>query len=385
VSIASEYLEARRKSLEFGFLLRGAWSCFKSRPGTFIIATLLLAFIPGILQLGLGAIPGTDQVPIFISVGAQNLLTFALGQFLFLGFLSLAIKTARGKRAETGDILSQSARFVPGLIVGVLASLGLGVGLFLLVVPGIIFFVASSLAPLYVVDRDMDAIAALEASFDATRGARGRIFGVYFLTGVLGVVVTAASCGLGYLVVFPIWMLVTASVYLVQSESVAPEEPAPGALLIPAALAPRWLEAASLLFLVPPLLVGASPVTAVQLGEIIANTIGVSDYGGIAIGLSFLTGPVFAGLVILLYRRTHYRSALLDEQGAVFGRTESWRGARVAWKDVSGFEITGDGVRLRLQRRPWTRWLGPVVKSDDRLTHEVVLLLEKRGIPRIDE
>lgn len=51
-------------------------------------------------------------------------------------------------------------------------------GLILLIVPGIIFGLRLSLAPYYLVDRKLDVMGAYKASWHATRGHLGKLWGI---------------------------------------------------------------------------------------------------------------------------------------------------------------------------------------------------------------
>jgi hypothetical protein len=106
----------------------------------------------------------------------------------------------------------------------------------------------------------------------------------------------------------------------------------------------------------------------------------IPAWAGISVGLGLYTIPSLSALVLLRHRHVSSRAIDLDDDGVSLGRTETWKGYAVPWRWVEGFRITGNGIMLQVEKEPWTRWLGPTIRCDERLLHDIVVELEKRKI-----
>jgi len=87
------------------------------------------------------------------------------------------LKAVRGERIEIRDIFVVFQRnywnvVIANIVVGVIV----GLGIVMLIVPGIIFAVRLSFVPFLVVDKEMDVMDALRVSWDMTRGHGWQIF-----------------------------------------------------------------------------------------------------------------------------------------------------------------------------------------------------------------
>jgi uncharacterized membrane protein len=96
-----------------------------------------------------------------------------------------AIVILRYMRDERADIREVFSGFQNNYLNIVLANLLVfaivGIGLVLLIVPGIVFGCRLSFVPYLVMDRGLDPVAAIEKSWNMTRGHGWRIFGGFLL------------------------------------------------------------------------------------------------------------------------------------------------------------------------------------------------------------
>lgn len=96
-----------------------------------------------------------------------------------------AIVTLRYMRDERVDIREVFSGFQKNYLNIVLANLLVfaivGIGMVLLIVPGIIFGCRLTFVPYLVMDRGLDPVAAIEKSWNMTRGHGWRIFGGFLL------------------------------------------------------------------------------------------------------------------------------------------------------------------------------------------------------------
>lgn len=116
------------------------------------------------------------------------LVMFAIAYGVFVagpisyGVKWVFLKAVRGERIEIKDIFMVFQKnywnaVVANIVVGVIV----GLGVVMLVVPGIIFACRLAFVPYLVIDREMDVMDALRVSWDMTRGYGWQIFFMGFL------------------------------------------------------------------------------------------------------------------------------------------------------------------------------------------------------------
>ena len=208
-----------------------SWELFRSQPGVLVAS----AVIPGIIGVAFGALGqlvvfggaavfGEDGMVLanFVSV-ALSLTSNLVGLFFWLGQVRIALAVTRGDTAELGMLLEGGPHYLTALLASVLMYVGVFVGVCLLIVPGIIL--SLGLAPyLYViVDRDTDAVASLKAAWALTDGGKLQIFLWMLIMAVITFGVVLVTCGLGLLVIGPMWSIGMALIY--RALSAAQPEP----------------------------------------------------------------------------------------------------------------------------------------------------------------
>jgi hypothetical protein len=117
------------------------------------------------------------------------LVTMALAVVQFGAVTHAAVQQLRGQRARLRDMLATGVRrSLPLAGMMLVGSLAIGVGLFLLVIPGIMLLVVWSVAvPSAVLERN-GPLAALSRSSALTRGHRWQVFAVFLaLVGIVWV------------------------------------------------------------------------------------------------------------------------------------------------------------------------------------------------------
>jgi uncharacterized membrane protein len=164
-----------------------AWARFKLNASVPVVAFLIYTLLTQ--SLGQGPVllmralsPGLDKTAIGALVQFVALVgTMGVGAFLMPGFMRIVLAVARGRQADLGTLFGGGDRFLAmlGLQVSILFVVGLG--FLLLIVPGIIVALGFSYAQFFVVDANLGPFEAMRASWAATRGQRGRIFGFGFV------------------------------------------------------------------------------------------------------------------------------------------------------------------------------------------------------------
>ncbi len=182
------------------------------------IATLPYVFIfwtqPQLMTPTPGAPPQTPQVgpiliPIFVGAALQ-LLSYAV-------IMNGAFQDMRGRKPQIGESLrSGFGRILPILGIAICYEIGITVGLILLIVPGLIWAVAWSLAVPVCVLEKLGPIKSLGRSARLTKGHRWKLFGLGLLFfigsaivgGILAVVGSAVGGLIGSVLVRYVWQAV---------------------------------------------------------------------------------------------------------------------------------------------------------------------------------
>lgn len=86
------------------------------------------------------------------------------------------LKSARGDKIEINDMFEAFKNYWNAVLANLLVSVIVVIGLFLLIVPGIIFYCKLIFTRYLVVDRKMGVIEAVSESWRMTRGHTGEIF-----------------------------------------------------------------------------------------------------------------------------------------------------------------------------------------------------------------
>ncbi len=156
---------------------------------TLLIPAALAIFVPVALING---IIYAGDVSIFGAIIVAAVATIAT-----YWFQGMVVEAARdildGRRDHTvGSLISSVTPVLGPLIVaGILAGLGIGIGLLLLIIPGLFLLtIWAVIAPVIVIERS-DAIAAFGRSRELVRGNGWQVFGVILVLFLLQFVVTA--------------------------------------------------------------------------------------------------------------------------------------------------------------------------------------------------
>lgn len=118
--------------------------------------------------------------------------------FFHTGLVRMYLAAGRGAAPELSAVFSGGSRYLSMLGAMFLYNIIVGIGMLFLLVPGVILALGLGMYPYFVVDREMGAVDALRASWEATTGHKGNLFllGLYsFGIILLGFV----ACCVGFL------------------------------------------------------------------------------------------------------------------------------------------------------------------------------------------
>lgn len=110
------------------------------------------------------------------------------------------LKAVRGERVEIKDMFVVFQKnYWNAVLAKIVVSVIVGLGIVMLIVPGIIFACRLAFVPFLVVDREMDVMDALRVSWDMTRGYGWQIFFMGFMA--IFVVIGGLIClGVGVII-----------------------------------------------------------------------------------------------------------------------------------------------------------------------------------------
>jgi hypothetical protein len=168
-----------------GAIVREAWELYKGHWRTFVPLALIVYIILGLITLVFGLLLGW----LGLVIGA---LASIVGTFWLQGALVEAVRDVRdGKQDLTiGEMFQRVQPRLPALIVaGILAGLGIALGLVLLIVPGLFLLTIWSLIVPTIVLEGKSAGESFGRSRELVKGNGWSVFGVIVIT--IGAVIAA--------------------------------------------------------------------------------------------------------------------------------------------------------------------------------------------------
>jgi uncharacterized membrane protein len=185
--------------------LRFGWKTFRSRPWLFVGSIIIYAAVQFVL-LGIEKFLGSsgEILMVFINLG--------VGTVLAVGLMSLYLKAHDDLKGASFKDMWNLAPFWQYLVTSVVIAIIVILGIFALIVPGIIFALAFSMAPYLVIEKKMWTQKALKESWRLTKGHWLELF----LLGVAMAIINFLGAFLllvGLLVTAPVSMLAMTHVY----------------------------------------------------------------------------------------------------------------------------------------------------------------------------
>ncbi len=195
------------KRFSMGDAVRFGWETVKGNIGFFIIlfiVAFLIQNLPGVIGRYAREFP-IVSLTLFLA-------GWFLGFVVQMGLIKVSLKFCDGTKGKMDDLLSSFDllfKFIAGTFLYGLIIMG---GVLLLVIPGVIWAVKFSLAPYFIVDRNLGPVEALKASSRATEGAKWDLFLFGLLLGLINLAGGLAFI-VGLFVTMPVTMLAYAHAY----------------------------------------------------------------------------------------------------------------------------------------------------------------------------
>ena len=157
-----------------------------------------------------------SELPSGAGLAIVHFMSLVIGPLLHLGYQYMVLRAVREEEASLSDMLASFRHPLSVLGADWLLSLIVAVGVLLLVVPGIVWFVKYMFAGLIVVDRGCTAFDALTESGKITKGYKWPLFtmSLFLLVIVLPLIFLAQAIAS----VSPTWalVLVTATALIIE-------------------------------------------------------------------------------------------------------------------------------------------------------------------------
>jgi uncharacterized membrane protein len=170
-------LEVKIPEPEFSRSFGHGWDTMKKYfPGLLVVLLLLFVF-----SLPVGFLNGIMKRGFSVNA-VSGLINVAYG-IIVLGPISYGatwvfLKAVRNELFKTYDMFMAFQDIWNIVLANLLVSIIVGVGFVLLIVPGIIFACKLTFVPFLVMDKKMEAVAAIKKSWAMTKGYSWTIFGM---------------------------------------------------------------------------------------------------------------------------------------------------------------------------------------------------------------
>jgi uncharacterized membrane protein len=213
-----------------GSAVRFGWETFKRRPWIFVGSCVVIALaylVAGVLVGGLDAATGASpEQPSLIG----SIADLVLGTFVGMGLTAFYLKAHDDVDGVTLSALWHPQPFWSYLGATILMTLGIILGIILLIVPGVIVMLMWLFTTFVVVDRGRGPIEALGESRRITYGYKWRLLGFVLVLALINIA-GAVALLVGLLVSIPVTMLAFTHAYRVLSAKAGLERAVPDASL----------------------------------------------------------------------------------------------------------------------------------------------------------
>lgn len=187
-------------------MFRAAWAVFTKQVWVFIGAA---AFI-GAVSFVFNKIGGNGKDLQSFVIGVVTAVAL---WWLYIGFIRMALTASAGGAIHFKSLFAEQwPTLLQFAIATILTGLIVGIGLILIIVPGVMAQVGLLFGAFFVVDKGMKGIDAMKASWNLTKGHKWQIFYAFLVLTLLNPAGAAIS-GTGLLITVPLTALSLAHPY----------------------------------------------------------------------------------------------------------------------------------------------------------------------------
>lgn len=189
-------------------VLGESWKLFRKQ-WFFFVSTLILLAIVNLVPSFLAEAVSEEN---FIVSLVFRLAGWAINIVTSIGMIKITTGVVSGRIMHYKDLFNGYPRFLSYLLTTIIVGFIVLVGIVLLVIPGIIFALKLQFAVFYAVDQGLGPIAAIQASWRATKGNVLRVLGLDLMISIISLLGLLVFM-VGLLVAVPIGLLAVAVAY----------------------------------------------------------------------------------------------------------------------------------------------------------------------------
>jgi MFS family permease len=171
-------------------ILRESWGLYTKFFTRFFVIAAIVYLIVNLVNALVGSLVGNGSgVPVLLAL--LTAVVSLVGTFWLQGALVSAVDDVRDGRIDStvGEVFERARPYLGKLIVaGILAGLGIAVGLVLLIVPGLILLTWWSLIVPVIVIEGKGVGESFSRSRELVRGYGWTVFGVVIITAILSAI-----------------------------------------------------------------------------------------------------------------------------------------------------------------------------------------------------
>lgn len=181
---------------DIGSVLSRSFSTLFKNPGVFFGLALIATLLPCLVQLALPTTAGVGAFPLAAFVGSvlSIILTLAVQGAIVYG----VYQELKGRKASFSASLSYGMTRLGALILAaILMGIGIGIGMMLLIIPGVILLCLWAVTiPVCVVEK-RGAVSSMKRSAALTKGYRLRIFALFLIVVLATGIFTSVATYIG--------------------------------------------------------------------------------------------------------------------------------------------------------------------------------------------
>ncbi len=142
-----------------------------------------------------------------------QIILILIEYWLSLGILIISLKRARGIEAKVKDLFSGSQYMLNYFIASLLYSLIVVAGLFLFIIPGIVWGIKYMMYPFFIIDKNSGITESLKQSAVITKGEKFHLFKFSIIVSLISFIGIIALF-IGIFWAYPTTLIASALVYL---------------------------------------------------------------------------------------------------------------------------------------------------------------------------
>lgn len=187
-------------TIEIEEVLQVGWDRTKQHFG-YLVGLVILLFVASMV---LNVVSTAPVIGFILAIAGQVILN--------MGTVHITLSLANGQKRSYKELFTTVKPFWPFLGASLLVALIVGVGLVLLVVPGIVLGLTLQFYSYLIIDKHLGLVDSLKESARITKGHKWKLFWLMIILAIVNII-GVLIFGIGLLVSVPMSMMVMVHVY----------------------------------------------------------------------------------------------------------------------------------------------------------------------------